>query len=58
MPPRQQDGKQHVAREGNDEEEIEFQSAKRKIKVIYSHFDSESSDSEHLKQLHVIYGGS
>jgi hypothetical protein len=28
------------------------------IKIIYDHSDSESSDNECLKQLHVIYGGS
>jgi hypothetical protein len=37
---------------------MEFQNAKRAIKVIYGHSDSESSDNEHHKQLHVISGGS
>jgi hypothetical protein len=47
-----------VACEGDEEEEIEFQNTKRVIKVIYGHYDSESSDIEHRKQLHVMYGGS
>jgi hypothetical protein len=37
---------------------MEFQNAKRAIKVIYGHSDSESSDNERRKQLHIIYGGS
>jgi hypothetical protein len=57
-PPRQREGKQHVAREANDKEEMEFQNTKRVIKVIYGHSNSESSDNERRKQLHVIYGGS
>jgi hypothetical protein len=35
---------------------MEFQNVKRAIKVVYGHFVSESSDNEHRKQLHVIYG--
>jgi hypothetical protein len=58
MPPHQWEGKQHIACEGNDEEEMEFQNTKRAIKVIYDHSDSESNDNEHRKQLHVIYDGS
>jgi hypothetical protein len=42
----------------SDEEEMEFQNAKRAIKVVYDPSDSESSDNEHRKQLHVIYDGS
>jgi hypothetical protein len=39
---------------------MEFQIAKRAIKVVYSHSDStsESSDNERPKQVHVMYGGS
>jgi hypothetical protein len=37
---------------------MEFQNTKRVIKVVYSHFNSESNDNERHKQLHVIYGGS
>jgi hypothetical protein len=45
-------------REGNDDEEMEFQNAKRAIKVIYGHSDSESSGNERRNQLHVICNGS
>jgi hypothetical protein len=38
--------------------EMEFQDAKRALKTIYGHFDSESSDNEHRKVLHVMFGGS
>jgi hypothetical protein len=55
-PPRQWAGMQHIAREGDDEEEMEFQNAKRAIKVIYDHSDFESSDNERRGMLHVIYG--
>jgi hypothetical protein len=37
---------------------MEFQNAKRAIKVVYGHSDSESSGNEHCKQLHIIYDGS
>jgi hypothetical protein len=57
MPPHQWEGKQQVAHEG-DGEEMEFQNANRAIKVVYGHSDSKSSDNEHRKQLHIIYGGS
>jgi hypothetical protein len=43
---------------GNDEEEMEFQNAKRVINFIYGHSDSESSNNEHRKQHHIIYDGS
>jgi hypothetical protein len=35
-----------------------FQKAKRDLKAIYSHSDSESSDNERRKMLYVIFGGS
>jgi hypothetical protein len=57
-PPQQREGKQQVAPEGDKEEELEFQDAKRALKVIYGHSDSDSSTDEHHKQLHVMYGGS
>jgi hypothetical protein len=37
---------------------MEFQDAKRALKAIYGHSDSESSDNEHRKMLHVMFGGS
>jgi hypothetical protein len=35
-----------------------FQKAKRDLKVVYGHSDSESSDNEHRKTLYVMFGGS
>jgi hypothetical protein len=49
MPPHQREDKQQVACKGDDDEEVVvFQNAKRAIKVVYDHSnsDSESSDSE------------
>jgi hypothetical protein len=37
---------------------MEFQNAKRELNAVYVHSDSESSDNEHRKALHVIFGGS
>jgi hypothetical protein len=37
---------------------MELQNTKRAPKVIYDHSDSESSNNEHPKQLHVMYGDS
>jgi hypothetical protein len=37
---------------------MEFQRAKRDLKVVYNHSDSESSDNEHHKMLYVMFGGS
>jgi hypothetical protein len=37
--------------------EMEFQDAKRALKTVYGHSDSESSDNEHCKMLHVMFGG-
>jgi Mor family transcriptional regulator len=38
--------------------EMEFQDAKRELKAVYDHSDSESSDNERRKTLHVMFGGS
>jgi hypothetical protein len=35
-----------------------FQNAKREMKAIYGHSDSESSDNDHRKALHIMFGGS
>jgi hypothetical protein len=37
---------------------VEFQEAKRALKVVYGHSDSESSDNECRKTLHLLFGGS
>jgi hypothetical protein len=36
----------------------EFQDARRALKAVYGHSDSESSDNEHRKVLHVMFRGS
>jgi hypothetical protein len=38
--------------------EMEFQDVKRALKIVYGHSDSESSNNEHCKMLHVMFGGS
>jgi hypothetical protein len=40
------------------DEEMAFQNAKMEMKAIYGHSDSESSDNEHHKVLHVMFRGS
>jgi hypothetical protein len=40
------------------EEEVKFQKAKRDLKAVYGHSDSESSDNERRKTLHIIFRGS
>jgi hypothetical protein len=37
---------------------MEFQDAKRALKEVYGHSDSDSSIDERRKMLHVMYGGS
>jgi hypothetical protein len=37
--------------------ETELQDARKALKVVYGHSDSESSDNEHRKALHVMFGG-
>jgi hypothetical protein len=37
---------------------MEFQDAKRALKAVYGHSDSESSDNDCHKALHVMFGGS
>jgi hypothetical protein len=36
---------------------MKFQDARRALKAVYGHSDSESSDNEHRKTLHVMFGG-
>jgi hypothetical protein len=36
---------------------MEFQYTKRALKAVYGHSDSESSDNEHRKMLHVMFRG-
>jgi hypothetical protein len=37
---------------------MEFQDARRALKAVYVHFDSESNDNECRKALHVMFKGS
>jgi hypothetical protein len=55
-PTRQREGKQKVDKE--KDEEMQFQDAKRVLKAVYGNSDSESSDNECRKALHVMFGGS
>jgi hypothetical protein len=54
----QQEGKQKVDPQEEKDAEMEFQDAKRALKVVYGYSDSESSDNERRKALHVMFGGS
>jgi hypothetical protein len=58
VPSRQWEGKQKVNSHKEKDVEMEFQDAKRALKAIYGHSDSESSDNERCKTLHVMFGGS
>jgi hypothetical protein len=49
---------QKVDSQEEKDTEMEFQDAKRALKVVYGHSDSESSNNEHCKMLHVMFGGS
>jgi hypothetical protein len=37
---------------------MEFQDAKRALKAVYGHSDSESSDNERRRMLHIMFWGS
>jgi hypothetical protein len=56
-PSRQWEGKQKVEAQEEKDAEMEFQDAKRALKFVYGHSDSESSDNECRKTLHVMFGG-
>jgi hypothetical protein len=58
MPSHQREGKQKVDSQEEKDVEIEFQDAKRTLKAVYGHSDSESSNNERRKTLHVMFGGS
>jgi hypothetical protein len=55
MPSCQREGKQKVDMEKG--EELEFQDAKRVLEAVYGNSDSDSSDNERRKALHVMFGG-
>jgi hypothetical protein len=54
----QWEGKQKVDTEEEKDVEMVFQDANRALKTAYGHSDSESSDNERRKTLHVMFGGS
>jgi hypothetical protein len=41
-----------------DKDRMGFQKAKRDLRAVYDHSDSESSDNERRKMLYVMFGGS
>jgi hypothetical protein len=55
-PSRQREGKQKIGK--REEEEMEFQDAKRALKAVYGNFNSESSGNERRKTLHIMFRGS
>jgi hypothetical protein len=57
-PSRQREGKQKMNLQEEKDVEMEFQDAKRALKAVYGHSESKSSDNEHRKALHVMFGGS
>jgi hypothetical protein len=57
-PSRQWEGKQKVDSEEEKDVEMVFQDANRALKTVYGHSNSESSDNERRKTLHVMFGGS
>jgi hypothetical protein len=57
-PSSQREGKQKVDPYEEKDVEMEFQDVRRALKVVYGHSDSESSDNECRKTLHVMFGGS
>jgi hypothetical protein len=56
-PSRKRKGKRVDPQEEKDAE-MEFQDAKRALMAVYGHSDTESSDNERRKALHVMFGGS
>jgi hypothetical protein len=57
VPSRQREGKQKINPQEEKDVEMEFQDAKRALKAVYSHSDSESSDNERRKALHIMFRG-
>jgi hypothetical protein len=57
-PPQQWEGNHQVVQEDDKDEEMAFQDAKRALKAIYDHSNSNSSTDERRKQLHVMYDDS
>jgi hypothetical protein len=58
VPSRQWEGKQKMDLQEGKDAEMEFQDAKRALKVLYGHSNSEPNDNECRKVLHVMFGDS
>jgi hypothetical protein len=58
VPSRQREGKQKVDPQEKKDIEMEFQDARRALKAVYGHSDSESSHNKRRKALHVMFEGS
>jgi hypothetical protein len=58
MHSRQWEGKQKVDPEEENDGDLGFHKAKKDLKAVYGHSDSESSDNKHRKMLYVMFGGS
>jgi hypothetical protein len=57
-PSRQRKGKQKMDPQEEKDVEMEFYDAKRALKAVYGHSNSESSDNERRKALHVMFRSS
>jgi hypothetical protein len=57
-PSHQREGKQKVDSQKKKDVEMEFQDAMRALKAVYGHSDSETSNNERRKALHVMFEGS
>jgi hypothetical protein len=55
-PSRQREGKQKADPEEDKENRMGFQKAKRDLKAVYGHSDSEFSDNEHRKMFYIMFG--
>jgi hypothetical protein len=57
-PSYQREGKQKVDPKEDKDDRLGFQKAKRDLKAVYGHSDSESNDNERCKMLYIMFGGS
>jgi hypothetical protein len=55
VPSHQWEGKQNSDPEEDKKDGMGFQKAKRDLKTIYGHCDSESSDNERRKTLYIMF---
>jgi hypothetical protein len=57
-PSRQWEGKQRMDPQEEKDVDMEIQDAKRALRAVFGHSDSESNDNERRKMLHVMFRGS